>query len=121
MAVKTIKTYSIYKTSDGRIFDDKTEANDWESLLGNFTNVVMLDKDFNKITDYNTDKAIYVYIKTTDAINAFNKIQKYRGNCSVGSIVNRWHYYDVDKHKYIDIFYEMTRLSAIGQNLDNYL
>ena len=121
MAVKTIKTYSIYKTSDGRIFDDKTEANDWESLLGNFTNVVMLDKDFNKITDYNTDKAIYVYIKTTDAINAFNKIQKHRGNCTVRTTVNTWHYYDKDQHCYIDIAYEIGKLRALGQHLDNYI
>lgn len=66
-----------YETSDGREFDDETEAKEWQDVLSQFKNVCMLTDKF-KPTE-NIDTAYYVCCKTSEEAHAFNEVNNYDG------------------------------------------
>jgi hypothetical protein len=79
LKVKKHTTYT-YETSDGREFDDKKEANEWQKVLCKFEEICMLDFEYKPTR--NIECANYVYVKTAEQAEAFNNMQSYIGICS---------------------------------------
>ena len=72
-------TYT-YETSDGREFEDKQEAMEWQKHLCNLGDMCILDHAFKPTNE--VESAFYVYAKTVEQAEAFNAMQEYIGICS---------------------------------------
>lgn len=114
LKVKTHTTYT-YETADGREFEDKSEAHEWQDHLENITSAVMLDNNFRNTTQI--DEAMYVHIKTEAQLKAFDAISSYEGMGARINAIGYW-YYDERTDAYISVNKEMDRLQSIIESLD---
>lgn len=112
--IKTRTTYT-YETTDGREFDDKQEATEWQLALNDIKSIAMLDHKFQKTTDHT--EAFYVYIKTLSQLKAFEALQEYEGMCARIDALGYW-YYDEHTDQYVSVRKEMDRLQSIIESLD---
>lgn len=99
-----------YETSDGREFDDKKEATEWQEYLNNIEEVCLLDSDFNPTKEL--DSAFYVCAKTARQIEAFNAIQKEMGY-DVRLQSAGFYRYDEISDSYIEVETEIAKLQHI--------
>ena len=67
-------TFCTYETSDGREFEDKQEAMEWQKHLSTIENTVLLNIDYKPTTDY--ESVMYVHVKTQEQVEAFNAMQQ---------------------------------------------
>lgn len=72
-----VHTYHTYETTDGRSFDDESDASNWQKVLDVFSEITMLDSNMEPTSE--VDSAFYVYIRTCEQLKAFNAMQKYEG------------------------------------------
>ena len=72
-----VHTYHTYETTDGRSFDDVSDAANWQKVLDVFSEITMLDSNMEPTRD--VDSAFYVHIRTCEQLKAFNAMQKYEG------------------------------------------
>ena len=114
LKIKTHTTYT-YETSDGREFEDQSEAKEWQDHLENITGAVMLDHNFCNTT--RVDEAMYVHIKTEAQLKAFEAINAYEGMCAKIDAIGYW-YYDERIDNYVSVRKEMDRLQSIIETLD---
>jgi len=114
LKVKTHTTYT-YETSDGRAFEDRSEAQAWQDHLENITGAVMLDRNFCNTT--RVDEAMYVHIKTEAQLKAFEALNAYEGLCAKIAAIGYW-YYDERTDTYISVSAEMDKLQSIIETLD---
>ena len=113
LKVVTHTTYT-YETTDGREFDDKQEALDWEQAIETFRGIVMLNSKLMPTDE--VDSAYYVHIKNWQEQEAFAMIQNYYGLCAQITEPGYWAY-DECADQFIDISKEITRLMDIVKKL----
>lgn len=112
--IKTHTTYT-YETSDGREFDDKEAAVEWQECIDTFKNIIMLNSKFKPAAD--TTEAWYVRIRTDTEHQAFEDIRKYNGDtCGIPDIGD-WYYSD-SAESYVNVQKERDRLQSIIEALD---
>ncbi len=114
LKIKTHTAYT-YETSDGREFEDQSEAQEWQDHLENITGAVMLDQKFCNTT--HVDSTFYVHIKTEAQLKAFEAINSYEGLCAKIDAIGYW-YYDERTDNYVSVRKEMDRLQSIIETLD---
>lgn len=109
LKIITHKTYT-YETSDGREFDDKQEAQEWQEKLSRFEGIRMLD--FKEQPTKSFEDVYYIHIETEEQAQAYNEIQKYIG---YRSNVNGPGYYRYDERKddFVDVKSELEKLQHI--------
>lgn len=66
-----------YETADGRNFDDKSEAEEWQEKLSIFEDICMLDYEFEPTK--NVESTFYVFAKTKEQVEAFNSVSERSG------------------------------------------
>ena len=109
LKVITHKTYT-YETSDGREFDDRQEAQEWQEKVSLLENVRMLD--FTEKPTKNFEDVCYVYIETEEQARAYNEIQKYIGLCA--QVKGPGYYrYDERKDDFVEVKSELEKLQHI--------
>ena len=102
-------TYT-YETSDGREFDDKKEAMEWQKLINTIEDMKLLDSEFEPTVEI--DRAIYVYAKTSEQADAFNVMQTDMGmSCDLPSA--GFFRYDDIANKYVEVESEIEKLQHI--------
>lgn len=107
--IKRYTTY-LYETSDGREFDDKKEATEWQKHINNIEDMCWLDFEFEPTGDI--DCAIYVYAKTSEQADAFNAMQTYMGmSCNLPSA--GFFRYDDIADEYVEVESEIEKLQHI--------
>lgn len=106
LKVKKHITYT-YETSDGREFDDKKEATEWQKSVNHFNEVCMLDHHYKPTKDFSY--AQYIHIETQDQANAFNAVQIYFGYCSLVESTG-FYRYDEIRDSYIEMEDEIAKL-----------
>jgi uncharacterized protein YneR len=112
--IKTYTTYT-YETTDGREFEDRQEATEWQLALDDIKSITMLDNRFCNTTEVSS--AYYVHIKTLSQLKAFEAIQKYEGMSAHIDSLGYW-YYDENTDLYVSVRKEMDRLQSIIETLD---
>lgn len=109
LKIITHKTYT-YETSDGREFNCKQEAQEWQEKLSLLENVPMFDFDERPIK--NMDDVVLVRIDTEEQANAFNDIQYYIGYCATVKGVG-YYRYDDRKGDFVEVKSELEKLQHI--------
>ena len=112
--IKTRTTYT-YETTDGREFDDATEANEWQEHLEVLRGITVLNHKFQTTTDHS--EAFYVHIKTWKQQEAFEAMQVYEGMGAHIPKLGYW-YYDDYTDSYVDVVEERDKLQSIIETLD---
>lgn len=112
--IKTYTTYT-YETTDGREFDDKQEALEWQLALEDFKTITILDSKF--CNTHEVTSAYYVHIKTLPQLKAFQMMQEYEGLYGKIDALGYW-YYDNNTDQYVSVRKEMDRLQSIIETLD---
>ena len=107
--VKKHTSYT-YETSDGREFEDKEEAMEWQKHLCNLGDMCLLDHTFKPTNE--VESALYVHAKTAEQAEAFNAWQEYMGFCS-GLQGAGFYRYDEVSDNYIEIESEIEKLQRI--------
>lgn len=111
-------TISSYETSDGRVFDDKEEAIEWQNALDNFKTIMMLTHKFIKTDCVN--EAFYVAVMTDEQVKAFNLIQSYEGYADSNMITQPGYYcYWEDKEEYISVDKAMEFFRGVIDKLNS--
>ena len=113
--LKIIKhtTYT-YETSDGREFDDESEAKEWQEKLSIIENVCMLDSKFKSTKEI--ESVFYIHAKTRLQAEAFNSMQEYFGICA--SIDGVGYYrYDEISDSFVNIELQVKELQNIIDKL----
>lgn len=113
LKVKKHTTYT-YETSDGREFDDKLEAENWQKQLSEIENVCMLDMSFKPTKD--TDVAFYIHTKTKEQTEAFNSMQEDLGFCARIDGVG-YYRYDEISDSFVNIELQIKHLQNIIDKL----
>ena len=103
----TKHTIVTYETSDGKEFDCKKEAMEWQKHLCNIEDICMLDNNYKPTK--NLDSAFFVYAKTTEQAEAFNAIQADTGYIA-GLPSAGFYRYDEIADEYIEIKSEIEKL-----------
>lgn len=114
--ITKITTSITYKTTDGRIFDSKAEAEAWQSAIDTLDqSVMMLKHNFELTSDI--EMAYYVYIANKKQLEAFNLKQSYLG---LDSFLHEpgYYYYDDEKDEYVNIEKKICTMQDIMQKLD---
>ena len=106
LEVKKCVTYT-YQTTDGREFDNKAEAMEWQKHLCNVEDLCLLDSEYEPTRDLCS--AIYVYAKTKEQADSFNAIQQYFGYALTLPSTGFFRYDDVSD-SYIDVENEIGNL-----------
>lgn len=116
LKVKKHTTYT-YETSDGREFDDKKEATEWQKHLCNIKDICLLDSDF-KSADIYRDAVIYVYAKTIEQANSFNAIMHEYFGYGAKLPSTGFFRYDEISDEYVDVESEIEGLQHIIDKLE---
>jgi hypothetical protein len=112
-----IKTHTIstYETTDGRTFDDRFEATEWQLALEELKHIPMLDDNLKPTT---VPEAVYcVCLKTYPQLRAFVLWQDYHGVWANQIKELGYWYYDDNKHSYINLIAERDKLINIIDTL----
>lgn len=104
-----------YETADGRHFDTKHEAEEWQHMLDHIGRVVMLDSKFKPTSE--VEIAYHVFVEDHAQLAAFNAKQRYLGIESILTAPG-YFYYDDHTDKYINVDDEIARLAAIKSALN---
>lgn len=115
LTVKTHATYT-YETSDGREFEDKDEAMEWQKHLCNIARMCLLGSDYKPI-DMSRNEAVYVYAKTFEQADSFNDIRHEYYGWGEGIPGAGFYRYDEINDKYVDIEAEIAQLQRIIDKL----
>ena len=99
-----------YETSDGREFDDKNEATEWQKHLCNLEDMCLFNFKYKPTKEI--ESAIYVYAKTSEQAEAFNAMQKDLGLRS-GLRSAGFYRYDEIADEYVDVEIEIAKLQNI--------
>lgn len=100
-------TVCTYETTDGREFDSKDEAIDWQTALDSIDDIVMLNS--RRLPTNQVDEAYYVWIKTDEQVKVYNEVQDYYGLHS--SIEEPGFYtYDDNCDAYVNLEEEIQKL-----------
>lgn len=109
LKVKKHTTYT-YETSDGRKFDDKKEATEWQKHLCNLEDMCLLNHEYKPTKEI--ESAIYVYAKTSEQAESFNAMQTYLGIYS-GLRSAGFYRYDEIADEYVEVETEIAKLQRI--------
>ena len=100
-------TALIYETTDGREFEDKDEAFEWQKSLDILEDIVMLNCKHERTR--NIDEAYYVYASTDEQVEAFNLIQDY--DALIARVGKPGFYaYDENCDEYLNLESEIRKL-----------
>ena len=113
--LKIIKhiTYT-YETSDGKKFDDETEAKEWQNQLSAIKNVCMLDSKFRPTEEI--DSVFYIHAKTKKQAEAFNSMQEYFGICARIDGVGYYRYDEISDN-FVNVELQIKELQSIIDKL----
>lgn len=95
-----------YETTDGREFEDRDEAFEWQKSLNMLEDIVMLNCRHERTR--NIDEAYYVYASTDEQVEAFNLIQDYELNSKIDK--PGFYAYDENYDKYLNLELEIRKL-----------
>ena len=105
-----------YETADGREFEDKDEAMEWQKHICNIEDIILLDSDF-KPADIYRDAVIYIYAKTIEQANSFNTIIHEYFGYSATLPSTGFFRYDEISDEYVDVEIEIEKLQQIIDKL----
>lgn len=116
-----IKTISVlvehYETTDGQIFQVKSEAEKWQEMLDGMSNITMLTERF-EVTK-KPEECFHIYLDGYMEVEAFRAYQYDTVGTSLPEIVQPGHYfYNEDKDKFVHIETELDRLEKIIERID---
>ena len=103
-------TVHTYETSDGKVFDDKKEAVNWQKKLVLFEDICMLNS--NEQPTKEVDKAIFVRIDTMEQAEVFNDMLQDVSYCSSIPDTGFWVYDDISD-SYINVKEELNKFQHI--------
>ncbi len=109
--VKKIITHT-YETSDGREFDNKKEAMEWQKHLCNIEDMCLLDSEY-KSADIFRDSVIYIYAKTIEQANSFNAITNEYFGYGAKLQSTGFFRYDEIADEYVEVENEIEKLQNI--------
>lgn len=115
LKVKKHITY-MYETSDGREFEDKDEAMEWQRHLCNIEKMCLLDYEYEP-ADISKNTVIYVYAKTIEQANSFNSVMNDYFGCGASLPSTGFFRYDGYLDEYVDIEVEIAQLQRIIDKL----
>lgn len=117
LKIITHTTYT-YETSDGRTFDNKSEAEAWQKALDNSDKIIMLDSKFNLTGE--VEMAYFLFVRDQEQVDAFNTKQE---DIGIASIVPApgYYYYDEVPDEYINVDSEIDKLLDIKSRLDSFV
>lgn len=104
-----------YETSDGREFEDKDEAMEWQKHLCNIEAMLFLDFDYKPTRDL--DSVYYVYAQTIEQANSFNAtVHEYFGYGAELPSAGFFRYDEI-ADEYVDVEGEIEKLQHIIDKL----
>ena len=115
LTVKTHATYT-YETSDGREFEDKDEAMEWQRHLCNIERMCLLDYEYEP-ADIFKDTVIYIYAKTIEQANSFNIVMSNYFGYGASLPSTGFFRYNGCLDEYVDIEAEIAQLQHIIDKL----
>lgn len=113
LKIITHTTYT-YETSDGREFDDKVEAKEWQKKLSAIENICMLDLQFRPTKE--CDSVYYIHTTTKEQTEAFNSIQRYLGYCAELEGVGYFSYDEISD-SFVNVELQINELQHIIDKL----
>lgn len=119
--MSNVKTISVlvehYETTDGQIFQVKSEAEKWQEMLDGMSNIIMLTEKFEVTKE--PERCYRVYLDSYKEVDAFRAYQYDTVGTPLPEIVHPGHYfYDENKDQYVHIETELDRLERIIERID---
>lgn len=114
LKIITHTTYT-YETSDGREFDDKNEAKNWQKILSSLEPVQMLSSNYKPTKEI--ESAYYVCVETIEQVEAFNMMSGYLGMYARIREVG-YYRYDEKIDDFVNVESEIESLQHIIKMLD---